>query len=270
MITAAAFVLSMGAAKAADMPVKAPPTPVPVWTWDGAYIGINGGYSWSHWNTTCPGATLCLPATPGSFVLSNSYAPSVKGGVFGGQIGRNWQNGKWVFGLEGDLDWSGERASLSNTPSLSIVIGNFLTTVTSTDTNDWRLKWFATGRVRAGVTQDTWLFYATGGLAVGGMSYGATSSSTATITTLAGTPIASATIASGASESVTRFGGAIGAGIEKAFTNNLIGRIEYLYLDFGNHTFDAGTASQVNVRMHDNIVRGALSWKFDCCAVGAR
>jgi outer membrane immunogenic protein len=34
------------AADAADMPVKAVRAPIPVYTWTGFYVGINGGYGW--------------------------------------------------------------------------------------------------------------------------------------------------------------------------------------------------------------------------------
>ncbi|SDA34092.1 outer membrane immunogenic protein, partial [Methylobacterium sp. UNC378MF] len=45
----AAFTALTGAASAADLPRRAAPppvfTPVPVFTWTGAYFGINAGYA---------------------------------------------------------------------------------------------------------------------------------------------------------------------------------------------------------------------------------
>ncbi|SFJ73907.1 outer membrane immunogenic protein, partial [Methylobacterium brachiatum] len=45
----AAFTALTGAAAAADLPRRAAPppvfTPVPVFTWTGAYFGINAGYA---------------------------------------------------------------------------------------------------------------------------------------------------------------------------------------------------------------------------------
>src|SRR5271168_4447764 len=48
--------------------------------WEGAYIGVNGGYGWSDSNFTEP-----------------------EGGFGGGQIGYNWQRDRFVFGVEGDF-----------------------------------------------------------------------------------------------------------------------------------------------------------------------
>jgi outer membrane immunogenic protein len=48
-----------------------------------------------------------------------AYAPfrqNVNGGLGGGQIGYNWQLDRtWVLGLEGDIQWTGERSSMSLT-----------------------------------------------------------------------------------------------------------------------------------------------------------
>ena len=53
-LLSALLVASAVPALAADLSVKARPMPppVPVWTWDGFYIGINGGYSWGRSRTT--------------------------------------------------------------------------------------------------------------------------------------------------------------------------------------------------------------------------
>src|ERR1700761_3459127 len=73
------------------MPYKAPAY-APMYNWTGFYLGINGGGAFgdSSWN---------------GFAISNS--PS--GGMAGVTAGYNWQGmgSPWVFGLEGDVDWSG-------------------------------------------------------------------------------------------------------------------------------------------------------------------
>src|SRR6478609_177700 len=88
---------------AADMAVKARPTPavVPIYDWTGFYIGANGGWGRSHncWDFV----TLAGP------VFSDGCRDR-SGGVLGGQIGYRWQSNQFVFGLEAQGDW----ADLSN------------------------------------------------------------------------------------------------------------------------------------------------------------
>ena len=49
LVAAAAIIAAatVQPAIAADIPVKARPPVIEVWTWDGYYIGANGGYSWA-------------------------------------------------------------------------------------------------------------------------------------------------------------------------------------------------------------------------------
>ena len=71
-----------------------PPPPAPIQSyaeppiWEGAYIGLNGGYGWSS---------------------SNFAEPD--GAFGGGQIGYNWQRDRFVFGVEGDIQASDINAS---------------------------------------------------------------------------------------------------------------------------------------------------------------
>src|SRR5215469_8917881 len=96
------------AAFAADMAVKAPIVPV-VDTWTGFYVGLNGGYSWSHWGSHS--STAIFPDGTG---FSTEFSPNVNGWVFGGQAGFNRQiDTRWVVGVEGDIQATGERRSIS-------------------------------------------------------------------------------------------------------------------------------------------------------------
>ena len=71
------------------------------------------------------------------------------------------------------------------------------------------------------------------------------------------------TTASAFSETTTRVGFAIGGGVEKMLTQNWTIKAEYLYLDFGTHTFLVGTGFDTSVRLRDNIVRVGINYKFD-------
>src|SRR5690349_10794964 len=108
IVSAFAFsLLTAGTAVAADTPLKAPPPPIaPVMMCTGFYVGLNGCYSWGRANTTL------FPAAP---LLACPAGRDGNGGVFGGQIGYNWQVGpKWVFGREADGQWTGERGRRSD------------------------------------------------------------------------------------------------------------------------------------------------------------
>src|SRR5215475_1314704 len=92
-------------ALAADLPTKAPiyPAAAPVFTWSGFYLGIVGGGGWGHTRHT------------NSFNQATSGTVDINGGLFGGTYGFNWQSGSWVFGLEGDISWSGIRHEFNDT-----------------------------------------------------------------------------------------------------------------------------------------------------------
>src|ERR1700727_2918852 len=78
-------------ALAADLPArvytKAPVFIDPGYNWSGFYIGGNVGYSWGR---------------------SSDNSNLTNGG---GQAGYNWQMQNWVWGLEADIQGTGERGS---------------------------------------------------------------------------------------------------------------------------------------------------------------
>ena len=266
-VVASLILAAIGSAQAADMalPVKAPP-PAP-WSWTGFYIGGNGGYSWGDWDTTSAAAIFPGP--------SNSASPNVQGAFAGGQIGYNRQfSPHWLAGVEADGQWSGERASNGDSLSASFagpiggacdVVGGCTTTATVTDANAWKLPWFATLRARIGLIEDsTWLFYATGGLALGGAQFAESSTGTVTVTkTLSGTVVSTTTVPlSALSGSTNLVGFAVGAGIEKMLSQRWSIKVEYLFMDFGSYNFLTGTGFDTNVKVIDNIIRGGLNLKF--------
>ncbi len=128
------------AAKAADVPIKAPfyksAPAMSYYNWTGFYAGVNAGYGMgtSTWSV--------LPGT--------DIKP--KGGLFGGTVGYNWQSGAIVYGLEGDFDWSGVKGR--------VPCGIVFTCETSS-------SWLATFRGRVGFAFDRWLPYVTAGGAYG-------------------------------------------------------------------------------------------------------
>ena len=119
-------------AQAADFSYRPQPAP---WTinrsfapdsWAGLYLGGNLGYAWGS-------------------VDNNPTKPS--GFVGGAQAGYNFQQGQWVFGVEGDIQATGAEDTFA----------------------PWKFSnpWFGTVRGRAGYALNNILFYGTGGLAFG-------------------------------------------------------------------------------------------------------
>ena len=101
-------VFAASPAMAADLPVKAPPAPVmaPVWNWTGFYIGVNGGYSWGR---SSRDLNFFNPLNGATIATASGGGRDLDGGVFGGQIGYNWQTSNWVFGIEADAQWTGQK-----------------------------------------------------------------------------------------------------------------------------------------------------------------
>jgi len=94
-----------GSALAADLPPSPPPRApavyvpavLPIYNWAGIYIGVNGGWGWGNAKYTA-NAFAGFPGTTDSL--------SDNGGVVGGTLGANFQSGAFVFGVEGDCDYS--------------------------------------------------------------------------------------------------------------------------------------------------------------------
>ncbi|GMO44073.1 porin family protein [Bradyrhizobium sp. TM233] len=118
-------------AEAADLNYgqRAPYTvnqPLNAYSWAGPYLGGNIGYEW--------GSVDNNPSKPSGFV----------GGI---QAGYNFQNGPFVFGVEGDIQAAGADDTFA----------------------PWKFSnpWFGTLRGRAGYAFSNILFYGTAGLAFG-------------------------------------------------------------------------------------------------------
>lgn len=264
LLALSALAIGTAAASAADLAAKpytkAPPPPVvPVFSWTGCYVGLNGGYGWgNNHSLLAPSAdpasqafwdpAFFAGAAPSNFSWQNT------GGVAGGQFGCNYQTGAFVFGIETDLDWANVRGS--ETISTAGVVG-FVPGFFASGTN---LHWLGTTRGRVGFAVDHWLFYATGGVAYGNVGYGLAFAFPATndFQTI--------------SASQTNVGWTAGAGVEWAITNNWTVKAEYLYVDLGNQTLisvPSGRAANLATTLteafsnHYNIVRVGFNYKFD-------
>jgi outer membrane immunogenic protein len=168
-IAIAAIAVVIGTrALAADVEVKAPLPPVPVYSWTGFYLGGNVGYSWGNADTNFnikSASAVSYPAIPG-FVGSEPAKP--KGIIGGGQFGYNSQfSSNWIAGLEADIQGSGEKAGNNFGNSFSPLIMLFSPTDVTLTEYAAKIPWFGTVRGRIGYAWDWIMLYATGGLAYG-------------------------------------------------------------------------------------------------------
>ena len=270
LLIAALFASATVPALAADLPYKAPPPApvmIPVVNWTGFYVGINGGYSWgkagrelSFFNPLT-GIQIIPPVGSGNTSDSN-----LNGGVFGGQLGYNWQSGNWVFGFETDAQWTGQRGTASRLCGvLATAAGACLPGVAlgTSAAVEQHLEWFGTFRGRAGVlvTPST-LLYMTGGAAYGSLN------TDVTVTSI--TPLGLPVSITRSGES-SKFGWTIGGGIESKlamFGNNWSGKLEYLYMDLGTVESTSGIGTGVligtnlSTRVTDSIFRAGINYQF--------
>jgi outer membrane immunogenic protein len=239
-----------GSAHAADLSRPAPvyralPPVVTYFTWTGCYVGGNGGGLWARKEWTndvfIPGIGA-FPAVPAGSAFS-SY--DVNGGVGGAQVGCNYQVSHWVFGIQGDYDWSG--ASGSNTNALFPFVAQ----------SNIRSLASVTGRV--GYSWDRFLLYAKGGGAWVRDEYNIN-----TNVLVPGFTVATA--------NETRGGWTVGIGGEYAFLDWLTGFVEYDYYGFGTNQNTFGPcgvavcgvagALPIDVKENLNVVKAGLNFKF--------
>jgi outer membrane immunogenic protein len=212
---------------AADLPpapsYKAPVmAPMVGYNWTGFYVGANVGGGFA--NTTATSTALNIP-----FATING---KLNGVIGGGEVGYNYQYTNWVFGVEADFQGSSERASGAG------VTESF--------------PWFGTVRGRIGFTPvDRWLVYATGGLAYGELK------------TSGAFPVGGVAVPFNAQS--TKAGWTVGGGVEAALWGNWTGKVEYLYVDINNFNLNTavmGIPVTTNVRLHENIGRVGVNYRF--------
>jgi outer membrane immunogenic protein len=189
-------------ALAADLPAytKAPVVAAPVYDWTGFYVGGFGGGGYGNHNLD----NALGNAGAANFTVNYSS----QGELAGGEVGYNVQSGSYLFGVEGDWFWSN-------------IKGNDAFALGSNDATNLRSG--ATLRARSGFTVDRLLMFFTGGWAYGDLLHTNTD------------PV------NGVDQfAVHRNGLTGGGGIAYAFTDNVIGKVEYRYYDFGAYNRAGG------------------------------
>jgi outer membrane immunogenic protein len=213
IIAAAVLGASFGAAEAADLAARPytkapPPVVVAAYNWSGFYLGVNAGGGWSHkcWDITQIGPVALAPLRPDG--CHNGYGPTA-----GGQFGYRWQSAAWVFGVEAQGNWANIKGDGG-----SVFFGPPNSNRSTIDA----LGLF-TGQV--GYAWNNALFYVKGGAAVTRDKYEGFVTGPVFPVSVAGQ------IFDRGNE--TRWGGAVGAGLEFGFGPNWTAAIEYDHLFMG-------------------------------------
>jgi outer membrane immunogenic protein len=209
LATTALVALSGGAATAADMPSKAvaPLAPaIPFVNWTGPYIaGIIGVGRMNETATLSGDPTVPL----GPCGLYNSSCAASATGVVGGvEVGYDWQDRYFVYGVAADWTWTGLKHTQQRVSGVSIF------------SHQAKIDWLASFRGRMGLAVDSTLVYVTGGLALGKVKSSAFE-------------VDNGGFNSYGALNKTAVGWVAGGGVEHKFNRNWSFKGEALYYDLG-------------------------------------
>jgi outer membrane autotransporter protein len=209
---------------------KAPPAQA-AYNWTGFYIGAYLGAEWGNTNWT--------------FADGSSIDPHFAGLLGGGEIGYNYQIGKWVLGVEGDIGATNARG-VQPCPS-----GFFYNCEINVD-------WLSTATARVGYAYwDRLLAYVKAGAAIArdrAQSVCDTGSRpTIAAVSLDGCP--------SDGDTKTRVGWTVGWGTEFGLTQNVSVKSEFMYFDLGSDRYNI-PAVPVDIQRNGFISTVGLHYRF--------
>ena len=215
-------------ALAVDLPQRssagAPASAAPAYDWSGFYLGLDVGGASSR---------ECLTGGAGIAAFPNGAAcRHATGGLAGGQFGARWQSANWVLGVEGQGDLArlnGSTVSLALTPD--------------TDQNSIDAIGLLTGQVGYAVSHI--LFYAKGGAAV-------TENKNSQFA-------GSGTVVYQTSD--TRWGGAVGTGVEIGLAPDWSVAAEYDHLFIGKPGVTVPSSTSIGQAVDVGTIR--VNYHFD-------
>jgi outer membrane immunogenic protein len=154
LATTAILTFSGGIAAAADMPLKqAAPVPyLPVISWTGAYVGGIVGVGRLDQSANENGSPIGGHGPCGQY--ASACVSSATGAVAGAEIGYDFQDRYFVYGVTADWTWT----DLNHTVQRSSGSSSYSHTA--------KIDWLASIRGRMGIAVDSNLVYITGGLAL--------------------------------------------------------------------------------------------------------
>ena len=217
LASASLLALSSVTVLAADFPMKAPmAAPAPVFSWTGCYVGGHVGAGTSQDLFSGDNSFFTSGDDVDLFRGANTNSGTGKGGLAGGQLGCNYQDGNAVFGLEGEGYWSGIKSTTGF--NINLTPGSEGFSSTATNKNDFSVA------ARVGMAFDRTLVYGKAGWVWGNFAFNSATSFPTCPTCVLETFHSSGTLD----------GLLLGVGVEHAFTPNWTVKLEYNFLDFGS------------------------------------
>jgi outer membrane immunogenic protein len=216
-VAASILLLSAATAHAADLFIPMEPAPAPVYVddsydWSGVYFGVQAGGQAVNFESEY--------GQPGSGALAGIHA------------GAQTQSGNWVYGVEGDVEYS----------SFNTIVecGNAYCQT--------KIDLQGSLRGRVGYAIDSLLLYGTAGLAVARLETNWLDNDNQAVSNV---------------DSAIRYGWTVGAGAEVALAENVLGRLEYRYTDLGarDQEYAFGDVTE-DMHVTTHALRAGVSFKF--------
>ena len=224
--------------------------------WGGYYIGLHAGQGEAESTTSRDIVGTDYFAASSITAIESASAMLLDEETFtgGAQVGVNWPmfGDHFFIGAEIDASGFGNDTSVTSTVTYPCCGPS-----TFTVTNSVEQTWFATARLRMGLTVDFGMLYATGGFAGSQIKFTQTFSDTYT-------PIPLQVI----ENDEFRSGYAVGGGIEIMIESGCSLRAEYLYLDLGDIENSGAIAvptdtSNGRAEMTDVLLRAGINFQMN-------
>ena len=256
--------------------------------WDGSWGGASIGWKWvdTDFNGT-PGEIAEPPATvtqTGAAATANrlsSGTPVSKNGDFtadgftaGALVGTNRQRGRWVFGVEADVDLvDAEDSEVRTQDSIADYDGNATNEITFArrsetcrNSKDMWLEAGLRGRLGYLATENT-MFFVTGGVSTAAVEHEVDCLSTTTfVDDGGGLPSDSFTHTTRArgSDDELEFGWSLGAGAEsRVGDGRWRARFDYMYVDLGSSTQTLNISRETTDPLVPNTGPSTIAYEWD-------
>jgi outer membrane immunogenic protein len=236
-VLVAGFALGLvSSSYAAELPLKAPAA-ASGYNWSGFYVGANVGYG-----STSADWTNQTDTTLFGDYLGGTFSHNMSGKLGGVQLGYNFQNGPWVYGLEATFDFADIEGDRLSDNIFSAQDDLFKT----------RIESMVVTSARLGYAWDKFLAYGKAGFAFGKV--------TASVVDNVGPSTGSG------SDSQWRSGYALGAGFDYGLSPNLSIGIAYDYIHLGSATYELGGGAGTYAWDVDvpsvNVVTARINYRF--------